>query len=475
MSNQCPHLEAQQKVPSVTGLTSRRFSNEHLPGPPGHRFMGSYPEFSKDRNKFLRDAVKQYGDVCRIRLPLRDLVVLGNPEDAHAAMGDNSGDYSKFGNYHPALQKRQNGLSFIEGELFKERRRIVSPLVTRDGLKSTFNANVEAYLDSLDANIAAATDAAGVTDLQEAIFQTLLRGVLKQTFTEPFTPKEIEDLHHGLSTFTKFLGSTLKIADPPNLVRPWGPYKIRPWAVYTAAMIVKNRVVERQNSPALGTYGDVLDGMLAGYKKLKTPMTFWDLCFDVATMTSASYGTTAGAITQTVVRTLLDAEATDRLVEECGTVDLTQPTIESVRSLHWVKACFEESIRMQGLPLLLRFTSKGANFQGFDIAPNTMLGIPISTIHRDSRWWTDPDKFDPNRFYDKSKRVDQPRVLHYLAWGAGPHRCTGAQLGYLIAPYLVALILGQYKVEVPPNWTLREDTGLAPMIKGGFRVRLTRR
>ncbi|MFF5030846.1 cytochrome P450 [Nocardia salmonicida] len=462
-------------MPSVTGITSRRLSNSHLPGPPGHRLMGSYPEYSKDRNKFLRDAVRRYGDVVRIKLPLRDVVVLGNPEDAHKAMGDTSGDYSKFGNYHPAVAKRQNGLSFIEGEIFRERRRVVSPLVTRGGLQSTFDANAEAYLASLESNIAAATDADGVTDLQEAIFQTLLRGVLKQTFTEPFTPDEIHDLHDGLSTFTKFLGSTLKIADPPNLVRPWGRYNIRPWAVYSAGKIVKNRVVERQNSPSLGTYGDVLDGMLLGYKKLKTPMTFWDLCFDVATMTSASYGTTAGAITQTVVRTCLAEEAKDRLVEEVDTVDLADPTIESVRSMRWVKSCFEESMRMQGLPLLLRFTSKGATFQGYDIAPNTMLGIPISTIHRDERWWTDPDKFDPNRFLDNSKRVDAPRLLPYLAWGGGPHRCTGAQLGYLIAPYLVALIFGRYKIELPPNWSLKEDPGLAPMIKGGFNVRLTPR
>lgn len=366
-------------------------------------------------------------------------------------------------------------MSFIEGELFRERRRILSPLVTRGGLKSTFQANAEAYLESLDANIVAATDADGVTDLQEAIFQTLLRGVLKQTFTEPFTPEEIHDLHDGLSTFTKFLGSSLKIADPPNLVRPWGRYKIRPWAVYSAGKIVKNRVVERQNSPSLGTYGDVLDGMLVGYKKLKNPISFWDLCFDVATMTSASYGTTAGAITQTVVRTCLAEEAKVQLVEECGTVDLSQPTVESIRSLRWVKACFEESMRMQGLPLLLRFTAEGGSFQGYDVAPNTMLGVPISTIHRDERWWTDPDVFDPSRFYDQSKRVDAPRLLHYLAWGAGPHRCTGAQLGYLIAPYLVSLIFSRYKIELPPNWTLTEDPGLAPMIKGGFNVRVTPR
>ncbi|WP_081706602.1 cytochrome P450 [Nocardia sp. CNY236] len=475
MDNQCPHAGAATKIHSATSITSRRLSNKHLPGPPGHRIMGSYPEFAKDRNKFLREAIRRYGDVCRIQLPLRDLIVLGNPEDVHRVMDDTSGDYSKFGNYHPAMAKRQNGLSFIEGEIFRERRRIVSPLVTRDGLKSTFQANVDAYLDTLDANIGEATDADGVTDLQEAIFQTLLRGVLKQTYTESFTAKEMRELHEGMATFTKLLGSTLKIADPPNLVRPWGPYKIRPWTVLSAAKIVKDRVVERQNSPALGTYGDVLDGMVLGYKKLKTPMTFWDLCFDVATMTSASYGTTAGAITQTVVRTLLDAEATDRVVEECGTIDLSQPSVDSVRSLRWVRACFEESIRMQGFPLLLRFTAVGGNLQGLDIAPNTMLGAPISAIHRDLRWWTDPDTFDPNRFYDNSKRVDQPRLLHFLAWGAGPHRCTGAQLGYLIAPYLVGLILSRYRVEIPPNWTFREETGLAPTIKGGFRVRLTRR
>ncbi|MGW5435525.1 cytochrome P450 [Nocardia asteroides] len=476
MSEQCPHATAQKvKAPSVTGITSRRLSNTHLPGPPGHRVMGSYPEYAKDRNKFLRDAVRRYGDVVRIKLPLRDLVVLGNPDDAHQAMGDTSGEYSKFGNYHPALAKRQNGLSFIEGDLFRERRRILSPLVTRGGLKSTFHANAEAYLESLDANIAAATNADGVTDLQEAIFQTLLRGVLRQTFTEPFTAEEIHDLHDGLSTFTKFLGSTLKIADPPNLVRPWGRYKIRPWAVYSAGKIVKDRVVERQNSPSLGTYGDVLDGMLVGYKKLKNPISFWDLCFDVATMTSASYGTTAGAITQTVVRTCLAEEAKVRLVEESDTVDLSQPTVDSIRTMRWVKACFEESMRMQGLPLLLRFTAEGASFQGYDIAPNTMLGVPISTIHRDERWWTDPDTFDPERFYDHSKRVDAPRLLHYLAWGAGPHRCTGAQLGYLIAPYLVALIFNRYKIELPPNWKLTEDPGLAPMIKGGFNVRMTPR
>lgn len=83
--------------------------------------------------------------------------------------------------------------------------------------------------------------------------------------------------------------------------------------------------------------------------------------------------------------------------------------------------------------------------------PDSVVTIPegmklfISTlgIHRDSEYYADPDKFDPQRFSDENKnRIPQ---FAYIPFGEGPRICIGLRFGLMQTKTGLAVLLNKFK------------------------------
>jgi cytochrome P450 family 6 len=77
------------------------------------------------------------------------------------------------------------------------------------------------------------------------------------------------------------------------------------------------------------------------------------------------------------------------------------------------------------LPNLIRVCTKPYTIPGTDvlIEKETPVIIPIYAIQRDPLYYSEPEKFDPERFteYNKEKRP----TYTYLPFGEGPRICIG--------------------------------------------------
>jgi cytochrome P450 family 6 len=77
------------------------------------------------------------------------------------------------------------------------------------------------------------------------------------------------------------------------------------------------------------------------------------------------------------------------------------------------------------LPNLIRVCTKPYTIPGTNVLleKGTPVIIPIYAIHRDPLYYSDPDRFDPERFteYNKEKRP----AYTYLPFGEGPRICIG--------------------------------------------------
>ncbi|MFC8528649.1 cytochrome P450 [Nocardia sp. NPDC057227] len=440
---------------------------DHIPGPSEHGPLGTLRAFSRDRETFVRETIRTHGDVCRLRFPLRDVVVFGHPDDAARYLNDTDGRYQKLG-YQVPFRNRLGGLSFQEGEAFREKRSALVSMFGGGRLARTFAAVAEVYDTRLDTEIDQARGVDGTVDLQRVLHRLLLLGMIGAVFTEPLTPAEVRTVDQGVRLGTGAFGFLRLMAGPPNILR--GPNRLPATALVQLYRVIGARVQARRARTE--PRDDVLGALLAVRSRADQGLDDAAITNELVMLLSASYGSMTAALSQTFARVLMHPAALDRLRAEIVDCDTGDHAVESVRRLRWARACFEESLRLQSSPPLLRIAAADSTTAGFDIPRGTPLAFPLSTIHRDPRWWPDPEDFQPLRFYEPAPRGERP-MLAYLTFGSGPHRCLGTQLAYLQAQYLLSVITRRYRLELPPGWMPTETPGLAPMIAGGLPVRFT--
>ena len=71
--------------------------------------------------------------------------------------------------------------------------------------------------------------------------------------------------------------------------------------------------------------------------------------------------------------------------------------------------------------------------------------LPQWGVHRSSRFWEDPDSFDPERF-NPERGAGRPRFALF-PFGGGPRHCIGKHLAMLEAQLILATVLSQYRLE----------------------------
>lgn len=72
----------------------------------------------------------------------------------------------------------------------------------------------------------------------------------------------------------------------------------------------------------------------------------------------------------------------------------------------------------------------------------TPILIPTFALHRDEKFYPDPLKFDPTRFYDENKSET------FFPFGEGPRNCVGMRMGKLSVKVALVTILQQYNVHL---------------------------
>ena len=92
---------------------------------------------------------------------------------------------------------------------------------------------------------------------------------------------------------------------------------------------------------------------------------------------------------------------------------------------------------------------------GRTVPVGTMCLVSPALLHRDPRWWSEPDQFRPDRWLRRDpgttdrfdpKAPGQPRGA-YLPFGAGPRMCIGEQFAWSEAATMLA--------ELGRTWRLR--------------------
>nr|AZR39445.1 cytochrome P450 [Agasicles hygrophila] len=78
------------------------------------------------------------------------------------------------------------------------------------------------------------------------------------------------------------------------------------------------------------------------------------------------------------------------------------------------------------------------------IKEGTLIWFPIYAIHHDPEYYSDPDKFDPERFSDENKGNIDP--YKYIPFGIGPRNCIGNRFALLEIKVIMFHILSHFEI-----------------------------
>ncbi|XP_014600209.1 PREDICTED: cytochrome P450 9e2-like [Polistes canadensis] len=107
------------------------------------------------------------------------------------------------------------------------------------------------------------------------------------------------------------------------------------------------------------------------------------------------------------------------------------------------------------------------------IEPDTALWIPCYGFHHDPRYFTDPDKFDPERFSEENKHNINPYT--FFPFGLGPRKCIGERFALMETKVVIINILKKFIIKrtsktIDP--VVFENKSFNLKIKGGFWINL---
>ena len=107
----------------------------------------------------------------------------------------------------------------------------------------------------------------------------------------------------------------------------------------------------------------------------------------------------------------------------------------------------------------------------FEINKGDQMMMCPYVMHRDPKYWKDPETFDPDRFSEeRSKERDR---YCYFPFGGGPRYCIGTNFAMLEMQLVLASICQRYSfsvkegfhVAIEPLVTLRPKNGMPMVLK----------
>lgn len=148
---------------------------------------------------------------------------------------------------------------------------------------------------------------------------------------------------------------------------------------------------------------------------------------------------------------LRNPELIPRLMEEQKEVTKEtggEITFESILKMDLMHSTFKETLRMfPPLILLMRLVKNDQTYKGYTIPKGDIAVVCPPVSHRLPEVYTNPDTFDPDRFFDK-ERGEGAGKHEFMAFGGGRHSCLGERFAALQIMTVFSTLLRDFEFEL---------------------------
>ncbi len=163
--------------------------------------------------------------------------------------------------------------------------------------------------------------------------------------------------------------------------------------------------------------------------------------------------------------------------EACEALENRSATASDYAALPFAHACFAEAMRLYPpVWTIARTAFEPYAWRGFEVPRGSILLAPQWVVHRDPRFYPEPQSFRPERFLPGPEKDARPRFA-YFPFAAGSRQCIGEGLAWMEGVLILAAIARDWALApvTGGSTAMRLDPKVTLRPKDGVRLQLTHR
>lgn len=414
------------------------------PGPRNRPVVGQYPEFRKDAPAFLLRTARQFGDVAYFKLGSQNVFLLSHPEYIRDVLVTRQHYFMKSRMLQRAKILLGEGLLTSEGALHTRQRRLAQPAFHKQrlaGYAETMIAFGERARNRWRNGETLAID-------QEMMRLTL--AVVSKTLFNADIQSEANEIGQALTDILS-LFETIMMPFSELLERLRTP-SVRRFerAKERLDRTIYRIISERRESGR--DYGDLLSMLLLAHDdEGASGMSDQQVRDEALTLFLAGHETTANALTWTWYLLSQHPEVEAKFHAEIDSALAGRlPAPGDFARLPYTEMVFAESMRLYPPAWGIgRMVIRDYDLGRYELAPGSIVLLSPFVVHRDPRWFSEPERFDPERWRPEEKAL-RPK-FSYLPFGGGARVCIGEHFAWLEGVLLLATIGQKWRFRLVPG------------------------
>ena len=429
-----------------------------IPGDGGLPLLGDSLKYLFHLDTAVHDRYRRYGEVSWGRaFGIRSIALLG--ADANQFVLQNRGDLFASGAWnHFIANFFPRGLMLLDFDEHRMHRRLMMGAFQREALAG--------YLGLMNPRIEA-----GIGAWQAG-----------QRFK----------VYDHLKTLTLDLGSEAFIGQPPgaeaqrltqafiDTVRaPTSIIRYPLWGTRWRRGVLGRRVLEqffRRELPAKRASG--AGDLFARLCQVRTDdgqaFSDEDIINHIIFVLMAAHDTSTITLTNIIYRLAKNPQWQERLREESRALGKPVLDLDDQHKLTAMTWVMKEALRVCApVPGLPRRAVRDCEYKGFRIPAGHMVQISPWFTHTHPGYWTEPQRFDPERF-SEARAEDKAHPFQWVPFGGGAHKCIGLHFGEMEVKAILHQLLLRYRWSVPEGYQMRQDFTSLPVPKDRLPVTLER-
>ncbi|HXJ94956.1 MAG TPA: cytochrome P450 [Terriglobia bacterium] len=445
-------------------LTTSSAKGALPPGPKGHFLIGNVPMLSGDILATIERWARQYGDIFFWRAVGIPVCYLTHPDYIEDVLVTRNHNFIKGMGMRLNPRFFGQGLLTSEGELWRRQRRLMQPAFHRRQIGRYGRVMVECTQRML-----AGWQPGELRDLHTELDHLTLEIVARVLFNLDLT-NHLERLeataravHARTARGPALVYATRYLPTPVNLRYLW--------TVHRLEKVIYQIIRSRQASGQAGD--DLLSMLLQARDEDGEPMSERHVRDQLMTLIGAGNDTTTLTLCYAWYLLAQHPEVEARLVAEIEEVlGNRPPDVEDLPRLTYTEKIIKETLRLYPpVWAFVREATEAFAIGGYRLPARTNVVLPPWVVHRDPRFFDQPDEFRPERWTGEFE--DQLPKFAYFPFGGGQRTCIGASFAKMQTALMLATMAQSFrcrlargfKLKLRPTITLQPAHGIAVAIE----------